>query len=74
MIDVTPPELAALGVPPLWRVVGSGIYLDDAEYCEGNKGGCTIAKTTGTPQSALLNLFVIALVFLPAVFLRFGKH
>ena len=74
VVNVTPPELAALGVPPLWRVVGSGIYLDDAEYCEGNKGGCTIAKTTGTPQSALLNLFVIASVFLPAVFLRFGKY
>lgn len=73
VIDTTPPELAALGAPPLWRVVGSGIYLDNAEYCGENEGGCTIAETTGTPQSALLNLFVIASVFLPAVFLRFRR-
>ena len=72
VIDTTPPEFAALGAPPTWRIVGSGIYLDDAEYCKEGSEGCAIAATANTPQSALLNLFLIASVLFPAVFLR--KH
>ncbi len=72
VIDTTPPEFAALGAPPTWRIVGSGIYLDDAEYCKEDDEGCGIAATTRTPQSALLNLFLIASVLFPVVFLR--KH
>ena len=40
VIDVTPPQLTALGAPPSWRIVGSGIYLDDAEYCKKDDEGC----------------------------------
>ncbi len=72
VIDTTPPEFAVLGAPPTWRIVGSGIYLDDAEYCKEGSEGCAIAATANTPQSALLNLFLIASVLFPAVFLR--KH
>lgn len=72
VIDTTPPEFATFGAPPTWRIVGSGIYLDDAEYCKEDDEGCAIAATTRTPQSALLNLFLIASVLFPVVFLR--KH
>ena len=71
VIDVTPPEFSALA-PPSWRIVGSGIYLDDAEYCKEGDEGCAIAATANTPQSTLLNLFLIASVLFSAVFLR--KH
>lgn len=67
VIDATPLEFAALGVPPSWRIVGSGIYLDDED-----DEGCAIAATANTPQSTLLNLFLIASVLFSAVFLR--KH
>ncbi len=67
VVDVTSPEFAALGVPPSWRIVGSGIYLDDED-----DEGCAIAATANTPQSTLLNLFLIASVLFSAVFLR--KH
>ena len=70
VIDVTSPELAALGAPPSLRIVGSGVYLDDAEYCKEDDEGCAIAATTHTPQSTLLNLFLIASVLFSAVFLR----
>lgn len=69
VIDVTPP-FAPSGTPPDWRIVGSGIYLDDAEYCKEDDEGCAIAATANTPQSALLNLFLIASVLFSAVFLR----
>ena len=69
VIDVTPP-FAPSGTPPSWRIVGSGIYLDDAEYCKEDDEGCAIAANTNTPQSALLNLFLIASVLFSAVFLR----
>ena len=72
VVDATPPEFAALGAPPSWRIVGSGIYLDDAEYCKEDDEGCAIAPTANTPQSALLNLFLIVSVLFSAVFLR--KH
>ena len=72
VIDATPPQFAALGAPPSWRIVGSGIYLDDAEYCKEGNEGCTISATANTPQSTLLNLFLIASVLFSAVFLR--KH
>ena len=72
VIDTTPDDFAILGAPPTWRIVGSGIYLDDAEYCKEDDEGCAIAATTRTPQSALLNLFLIASVLFPVVFLR--KH
>ena len=72
VVDATPPEFAALGAPPYWRIVGSGIYLDDAEYCKEDDEGCAIAPTANTPQSALLNLFLIVSVLFSAVFLR--KH
>ncbi len=67
VVDVTPPEFTALGVPPSWRIVGSGIYLDDED-----DEGCAIAATANTPQSTLLNLLLIASVLFSAVFLR--KH
>ena len=70
VIDVTPPEFAASGAPPDWSIVGSGIYLDDAEYCKKDDEGCAIAANTNTPQSALLNLFLIVSVLFSAVFLR----
>ena len=70
VIDVTPPEFAALGAPPTWRIVGSGIYLDDAEYCKEDDEGCAISATANTPQSTLFNLFLIASVLFSAVFLR----
>ncbi len=69
VIDVTPP-FAPSDTPPSWRVVGSGIYLDNAEYCKEDDEGCAIATTTHTPQSALLNLFLTASVLFSAVFLR----
>ena len=67
VVDITPPELATLGTPPLWRIVGSGIYLDDAEYCEEGDEGCAIASTAPVSGSALLNLLVIAAVVLSVV-------
>ena len=70
VIDTTPPELAASGAPPTWRIVGSGIYLDDAEYCKEDDEGCAISATANTPQSAVLNLFLVASVLFSAVFLR----
>ena len=70
VVDVTSAEFAALGVPPSWYIVGSGIYLDDAEYCKEDDEGCAIAATANTPKSALLNLFLIASVLFSAVFLR----
>ena len=71
VIDVTPP-FAPSDTPPFWRIVGSGIYLDDAEYCKDGDEGCAISATANTPQSVLLNLFLIASVLFSAVFLR--KH
>ena len=70
VVDVTSSEFAALGVPPSLRIVGSGIYLDDAEYCKEDDEGCAIVATANTPQSALLNLVLIASVLFSAVFLR----
>lgn len=57
------------GFPPAYFVFGSGIYLDDAEYCDDDDG-CSITSTGNTHQSALLNLFLIASVLFAAVFLR----
>ncbi len=57
-------------------IFGSGFYLspDDVEKenCESadDDGGCAIAGTGGALQNILLNLFLVASVLLPAVFLR----
>ena len=53
------------GFPAFYYVFGSGIYLDDDD-----DGGCAIAGTGSTHQSALLNLLLVASVLFPAVFLR----
>ena len=53
-------------------IFGSGTYPGD-EVCasgDGGDGGCAIAGTGNTSQSALLNLFLIASVLFPVVFLR----
>ena len=60
---------------PYNLIFGSGIYLDEAEKetCESadnDDGGCAIAATGSTQQSALLNLVLVASVLFPAVFLR----
>ena len=59
-------DLPAIPVPILF-VFGSGIYLEEEEE---DDDGCSIAATGNTPQSMLLNLFLIASVLFSAVFLR----
>ena len=74
--DLLPPQLSNKGFDQLLLVFGSGYYLDkaDKENCESttdDDGGCAIAAGTGSAlQGALLNLFLVASVLLPAVFLR----
>lgn len=58
--------LGGMGPQPFLFVFGSGIYLEE----EGGDDGCSIAATGNTPQSMLLNLFLIASVLFSAVFLR----
>ena len=76
VIDITPSRFAALGAPPQYYIVGSGIYLDSAEYCKEDEamrmddGGCAITATADTPRSALFNLFLMASILFSAVFLR----
>lgn len=75
VVNATPKLFTDRGAPPFLVIFGSGIYLDEAdkENCESaddDDGGCAIAGTGGTLQSALLNLFLIASVLLPAVFLK----
>ena len=56
----------APGFPPAYFVFGSGIYLEE----EGDDDGCAVASVDNAPRSALLNLFLIASVLFPVVFLR----
>ena len=58
-------------LPPQLYIFGSGTYPGDAA-CEvdDDDGGCAIAGTANTYKGALLNLFVMASVLFPAVFLR----
>ena len=58
---------------PFRFIVGSGIYpaTDKQMMPEDDDGGaCAIAGTSNTPQSALLNLFLVASVLFSVVFLR----
>ena len=63
--------------PPSFFVFGSGIYMDSEsmppgdDMMAGDDGdGCSIAATGSTPQSTVLNLFLIASVLFSVVFLR----
>jgi hypothetical protein len=69
-LPLSPPP----GIKALF-VFGSGIYLEEEEMmlemiAEDDDDGCSIAATGNTPQSTLLNLFLMASVLFSAVFLR----
>lgn len=58
---------------PFRFIVGSGIYpAADKQVMpeDDDDGACAIAGTSKTPQSALLNLFLVASVLFSVVFLR----
>jgi len=58
-------------LPPTLYIFGSGTYPGD-DVCEvdDDDGGCAIAGAANTYKGALLNLFVMASVLFPVVFLR----
>ena len=56
---------------PTLYIFGSGTYPgDDVCKIDDDDGGCAIAGTANTYKGALLNLFVMASVLFPVVFLR----
>lgn len=56
--------------PPWPFIFGSGTYHGDEVCVVDDDGGCAIAGTGHTSQSALLNLFLIASVLFSVVSLR----
>lgn len=70
--NITAAVQAPLGpLPPQLYIFGSGTYPGD-NVCEvdDDDGGCAIAGTANTYKGTLLNLFVMASVLFPVVFLR----
>jgi len=62
-------DIPAIPIPVLF-VFGSGIYLEEEMMAEDDDDGCSIAAAGNTPQSMLLNLFLIASILFSTVFLR----
>ncbi len=71
-IEVASITAMVTNLPPQLYIFGSGTYPgDDAcEVEEDDDGGCAIAGAANTYKGALLNLFVMASVLFPVVFLR----
>ena len=69
-----PAAALAPSFPELPYIIGSGTYPGDDVCASGDDGddddGCAIAGAGHTSQSALLNLFLVASILFPVVFLR----
>ena len=73
-INALLPDPPGAEIPEVLYIFGSGTYPGD-DVCDSGDGGdggdgCAIAGAGHTPQSTLLNLFLIASVLFSVVFLR----